>query len=482
MGQLVFDVGAHLRGWIAKGAAQLLTCDRRQIPLELQVRDERLVAMVPDRESGSLHLAIELPELGHCVVSTSSLMPRSRPYRLGAELARGALSKAHDAWAELSHSEWSPDGTLAERLRQAQKELRRAVTAVDLNESDQIASAALVAAIAIGEELTAQAHQSLLEWIRHERAPRLSLGAAAFGDFNPTAVPAHFISLPVDWRTIEPSEGTFDWAALDVRVARARDAGLPIALGPVLDFRDGKQPDWVARSLNDRSVRQSVLANRMESCVGRYRADAQVFDVATGIDTSTRFPNRLDQRIETVGNLVDVVRRLHANAEVVLTISQPFGDSSGGERLTIGPIDFVDCVLRSGVGLTALALEVAVGYCAGARPRSVLDFRRLLWDYAGLGLPLWVRFVFPSESGPGRVERYLGHQLDESLQCAILDRWLIVAAECPAVSRIIWQGIRDGVSPWPAGGLRDHEGRGKPALERWNVFWDAAAHGQCLRR
>jgi hypothetical protein len=72
----------------------------------------------------------------------------------------------------------------------------------------------------------------------------------------------------------------------------------------------------------------------------------------------------------------------------------------------LSPIQFVDALLRSGVGLSGVNLEFGTGYRPrGAAQRDLLDFSRLIDHWSQLGVPLYVTLAFPSAAGEDPLAR-----------------------------------------------------------------------------
>ena len=85
--------------------------------------------------------------------------------------------------------------------------------------------------------------------------------------------------------------------------------------------------------------------------------------------------------------------------ELVVGVSQPWGEYLAREEHTYLPLVFLDTLLRAGLRLSALDLEIAMGIDPrGSYCRDLLEISRLMDSFAVLGTPLHVSLCFPSSS------------------------------------------------------------------------------------
>ncbi len=177
---------------------------------------------------------------------------------------------------------------------------------------------------------------------------------------------------------------------------------------------------------------------------------------------------------------VEVARQVDDELQLSIRVDQPWGEyqAEGGYRLS--PLQFVDALVRSGVGLTGVTLEFAVGYDpGGSASRDRLELLRLIDLWSSLGLALSVSLAFPSqarrsgdpEAAADVSEPQWKMPWSEPAQAAWLAETLSLLMAKPSVVGIEWSRFSDAVPHrFPNAGLLRPDGSAKPALERLTRF------------
>ena len=97
--------------------------------------------------------------------------------------------------------------------------------------------------------------------------------------------------------------------------------------------------------------------------------------------------------------LAEVVRRIDSGLEIILGVAQPWGDYLANQEPSQSPFVFADNLVRTGLKLAALDLELFMGVTPrGSYCRDTLEVSRLLDLYALLGTPLQVTLGYPSSA------------------------------------------------------------------------------------
>ena len=170
---------------------------------------------------------------------------------------------------------------------------------------------------------------------------------------------------------------------------------------------------------------------------------------------------------------------LHAllpNLDLVLSVAQPWGDYLVSENHTVAPVTFPDDLIRAGLRVSAVELEIRPGVLPrGSLPRDLLDAYRLINLYGLLGVPLEILLSapsgasadpksFPSQSlwlAEASTPPSLESQADWGAAFAAL------ALSTPHVRAVTWDHWMDNEPHLvPLGGLVDAEGHAKPLLAR----------------
>ena len=106
-----------------------------------------------------------------------------------------------------------------------------------------------------------------------------------------------------------------------------------------------------------------------------------------------------DQTLLVTARITEVARQVDPLIEVIVGLAQPWGEYMGCEDRNHSPFLFADTLIRAGLNLNALDIELVQGVAPrGSYCRDLLDTSRMLDLYALLGVPLWVTLGYPSSS------------------------------------------------------------------------------------
>ena len=206
--------------------------------------------------------------------------------------------------------------------------------------------------------------------------------------------------VPVCWRDVEASEGSFDWSACDRQIQWCREQGLRICLGPLLQPDARGLPDWVYLWDDDFESLLSAAGQFVDAAVKRYRGKVDLWHCAARVNTSQVLRFSEEEKLRMVAWIVCRVKQLDPDHPQMIGIDQPWGEYQGRRAVDLSPIHFADALVRARLDLKAILLEMNFGcFAGGTLPRSEIDVNRLL-DYWGLlGLPLLVGLSLPSADG-----------------------------------------------------------------------------------
>ncbi len=148
-----------------------------------------------------------------------------------------------------------------------------------------------------------------------------------------------------------------------------------------------------------------------------------------------------------------------------------------GEYLTqkphdFPPLHFADALIRAGIGVSGVVLEINVGYSPGGTMcRDPLDFGRQIDYWSMLGVPIYLSLTVPSSSNADplahrRVKLPPDHWTPKSQQTWVT-RYLPLLLSKPSVHGIYWNQLRDSEPhDFPHGGLFDLRRHPKPVLRQ----------------
>lgn len=452
-------------------------------------------------EGGSLRVPWHVDGFGEVFLRTANLMQTETPYRLDVELARGQLNQVRNQCAEWELEGFVPSPDWRRRLAEAQRDLRRAIV-TENGASEGWAAKALSESLWLAEDLT---HAWAMNAIQRRRdqgqadrqriAVALDPGITEPDELASIADCFGAIAIPIDWPTLEPRQGNYRWERLDRQISWCAEAKIPFSVGPLVDFRRAALPAWLWRWRDNPRTFSTLLIDLVESCVGRYRGRVAHWET-TQCSNSTDLPGFGEEQILWVTRqLVEAAHDVDPYSSYSLGVDQPWGEYLARRERSYCPFSFLDALSRVDLPLSAVTLEVAMGFAEDSSYcRSLMDFAQLLDVYQRLDMPLRVRLGYPSgietrsgstsegnanENDGGAPERPRGGPTagqwrgppSPALQADWLEGFVAVALAKPGVEKAIWSGYRDGAGGiWPKVGLVDADGSPKPALERIRRF------------
>jgi hypothetical protein len=477
-----------LDGWREAFDAYLSGADGRIFATQVELAGNVMTCRRSVGESGKLHVAWPVEGFGRPVVSTASLPEREEPYLLPLELARGKLSQLRD-----QISAWEIGGMLIPDafrapFQEAQRKFREAATQQGTPErTAEAANQSLARAFEAAEiAVAAYANQRLAARRKRSPQPPAAIGCS-LGEFLPNeesgvAFRESFAAavIPVEWKHVEAASGEANWELVDAQVEWALANRLLVFGGPLLDLSADGLPAWAGSWGSDLPNLQSLVCDFVETAVGRYAGRIRNWNVCTRANTGGAFGLSEESRLWLVARALEVVRQVDDEVQVMIQVAQPWGEYQAKGAHRLAPLQFVDALLRAGIGLSAVDLEIVVGYRSGASaPRDLLEVSRLLDFWSLLGIPLYVTLAAPSQPRSDDPLAAPGIEVDdgrwkegwsEPAQADWIDRLVPVLMAKQPVVGILWRQLSDGVRhEFPHAGLMRPDGTQKPAFANFTA-------------
>lgn len=466
------DASALQRGYLSG-------MDGRVYPTQIEITDNVIACRRNSGESCKFHVPWDVPGIGTQVLNTASLPERDAPYVLAVELARGKLVQVRNqagAWelaGMILPAEYAPAVATAHRLFG-----RAASSQDDPVAASELAQQSLVHTCQAAQILSsAYARQALAG--RQQRYPHLAtlLGCGAQGELpapQTELFTAAFsaVSVPIRWNEIERSDGEQDWSRVDEHIAWAEQQKLMIRGGPLVDLGPNGLPAWLSRWENDLFNLQSFVCDFVETAMARYIGKIRWWEVAARFNTGGALTLNEETRLGLVARVLEVARQVDEEAQLVVRVDQPWGEYQARGQHRLSPLQLVDALLRSCVGLAGINLEIAVGYLPrGTLNRDLLEFSRMIDQWSLLGIPLFLTLALPSatthdDRGVTELEVDPRVTPSEKQQAEWIERFLPLLLAKPAVAGVDWCHFSDGERhEFPHAGLLRPDGSPKPSLE-----------------
>lgn len=533
------------------GLIRCLKTTHEAAGLALQVDLSELVSAEPSPEGSILdegvlgairELGAESAEarlsLGRLTLETCLLPEREAPYLLSLELARRRLMLFLNCLEEWQLFDLPPESPIMRLFEQARLAFTEALVAqrpsgdapgVFSGEAQRLSMRALVLSVLAGECLAlhdagrqftprtsgsvyASAVERLTGAPPKPRQMRPVVSPDRAGVVLPTR-PAvgcaispgvqseplqqvvksscDFITVPMRWLDMEPSEGRYAYADTDRWIEWAvRRAKMPVVAGPLIDFRASCVPDWLYIWENDYETLRELVYEHVRTLVTRYRRTITRWTVVSGLHTNENFQLSFEQMMDLTRVCVFVVRKLHPQAKVQVEISHPWGEYHTNNRRSLPPTLYAEMLSQAGIQIDAFSLRVQMGApMAGLGARDLMSFSAMLDQYAALDKPLCVSavgapsaLVPPPDSLDGVPAPDPGAwwaPWNPAIQADWLSAALSVAVTKPYVQSVCWHELSDAsIRPeMPNGGLVDANGIPKPAAARLAELRDSVRVG-----
>jgi hypothetical protein len=484
MGVMRFIVSPHelLSDWPEAHRAYICGVDQSAWPTRIELVGNELHCRRQNSDSGKLNIAWPVAGFGRPMLSTASLPEREEPYLLAVELARGKIVQVRNQVALWETAGMAIPSEFVPLHREAHQLLARAVAAQDEpSRASKIAQEALAKECAAADILTRSYSTQRLE-VRHRQYPQLpTVLGCSLGD-SPLDAPQQeqFLAafngaaIPLQWRCIEPEEGDYRWETYDAQVEWALLNNLMLRGGPLVDLSSNGLPKWLSQWESDYWNLQSFVCDFIETVISRYLGRIRTWEVAARPNAGGALALTEENRLTVVAKILEVARQVDPEGQFIIRIDQPWGEYQARGQHKLSPVQFADALVRAGMELSAINLEIGVGYSPlGSPSRDLIDFSRMIDQWSLLGLPLQVTLAFPSGTDHDARQttdlevdaRSWRIPVSEEAQARWIDDYLPLLLAKPAVVAVFWNHLSDAQPHrFPHAGLVRPNGSGKPSL------------------
>ena len=322
-----------------------------------------------------------------------------------------------------------------------------------------------------------------------------------------------FVTMPVRWNDLEPTEGKYNFASTDRWIEWAvRTAKLPLVAGPLLDLRACSVPEWLYIWENDYETLRDLVVEHIQQVVTRYRRTIARWTVAGGLNVNANLKLSYEQILDLTKICAMLVRKIHPAARIQLEVQQPFGEYFALDRKSLPPTFYAETALSAGLGLDAIGLRIHLGAPQpGTAMRDLAALSALLDRFSALEKPLAITAVgvpstalaaspdepvkinadgdddddTPTRAGPPAEAGYWRAPFTDQHQADWLHAALSVILSKPAVQSICWQDLADTMPSARTpemftGGLVAPSGQPKAAAHRLALLRQAVRDARVL--
>ena len=457
--------------------------DGRVFPSRVESKGETIEFLRTNSDSGKLAVPYPVEGFGLPVVSTATLREHEDNYILALELARGKICQVRNQLAIWEGLGMSIPQDFRKVHREAHSLFAKAtVVKADAEKATLLADQAIAKSCIAAELLTNAYVQQRLS-VRLKKSQQLSVSfGCALNDIDAANTHSEALgnafnaaAIPIEWKNIEPQEGEYHWDESDALVEYCQARKLLMRAGPLLDLSPDGLPEWLKQWGHDFFNLQSFLCDFVETAISKYQGKVRIWEVSSRINTGGTFNLNEEERLTLLARTLEVARKVDEEAQLFIRIDQPWGayQSEGNHRLS--PIQCVDALLRCGIGLSGVNLEVSVGFEGrDCGPRDLLDFSRLIDQWSMLEIPLHVTLAFPTSASKGEncqsplsVEGQTWRQpWSDEAQAAWINSNVPLLMAKQSVVGIYWNHLADaGKHVFPSAGLINEDGTTKAGLD-----------------
>ncbi|HEY2783490.1 MAG TPA: endo-1,4-beta-xylanase [Fimbriiglobus sp.] len=465
MGQLSFFIPSNAPPEAVAGLSRAHLAggyDQAPMPGSVTVADNVLTLSSPDFESGYVAVPWPVDGFGLMVTTTATLRGRSEPYHLTVEMARGKINQVRNQTTEWIDIGLQPGPGFIEKLNLVTKRFGPAAVNGGEPDADETATAVLVEAYNLADRLV-RTYTEQVFTTRHQQMPRLDTSLGCKLSVVPDAAGAEvFLAafnaatlVPV-WKSVEPSQAQFEWSRFDELMNWAGAAGLRVTVGPILDLNPHSLPEWVNEWAGDLPSLAAFFCDYVESFISRFRGKAGRWLVFTGFNHAEVLGLTEDERLRLAARVIDAARQADPEGDVIIGITDPWGEYKTNPAISYSPLVFADTLLRTGLRLAALDLDLRTN--AVEARRDLLDVARLIESFSVLGIPLQVNVSFPigavtslGDSPADETDTSLALQSINLTAIGKLHGLLSLAVGLPQIRNVTWDQWADD-APWGSPG------------------------------
>lgn len=496
MGLIRFAVhpATLLSDWPEVHSGYLTGADGRVFPTRIEILDNIVGCRRTSSESAKFHVVWPVEGFGRLIISTASLPEREQPYLLAVELARGKIVNVRNQVAQWELAGLKIPLEFSAPNRDAHKAFSTAASSQDRpDEASALANQAIRYACEASDILVqSYAAQSLAGRLQRFGSLPVSIGCELQG-----AIPSpdsnqlfsdvfNTATASVPWSVIEKIEGHFDWSATDKQLEWCESQKIMIRGGPLIDLGKNGLPPWLARWEHDILNLQSFVCDFVETAISRYLGRIRVWEICTRMHTGGALTLNEESRLALAARVLDVARQVDEEAQLIVRVNQPWGDYHARGQYRLSPLQVIDALLRSGVGLSGVNLEFAMGFKSfGSAQRDLLECSRLLDTWTILDVPIYVTLTCPSNVSDDPLgwpdikvnPRVWAGPSNELRQADWISRMIELLVAKPRVAGVFLPHFSDGTQhEFPHAGLLRTDGTPKAVAER------IIAHRNNLRR
>ena len=407
-------------------------------------------------EAAGLALLWPIDGLGRIMLQTTRLPERKEPYNLNLELARARLMQI-----TLKREDWSifeDVNSTAEMAHTATELFVEALKCIrNTSRASQLADESLKKAMIFSEKLASKNAEVFLEArCRKKGLGRHSLGCA----IDPALIDEEryrkwflemfgFVTIPVDWRQIEPERGRFDYSTIDRCIEVLAGRRMAICVGPLLCFEESQLPRWLPHGQWEFERIRECAYDFVSQTVTRYGKHIHAWRLISGMNAHNHFKFNFEQIIEMTRTACLAARSADTKSRKIVEILLPWGEYYAQDRETVPPLVYADMIIQTGINFDSFGLKLEFGKDAvGRHVRDLLEISSRLDYFGGVAKPVHITGVaIPGAAAGGdqdcEVAGMWRRPWDHATQSEWLDNLYRIMLGKPFVNSVTYSALAD---------------------------------------
>ncbi len=418
-------------------------------------------------ESGKIYIAYPFDGYGEFTICTGSLPERSEPYDLLTELARGTLNRLRN-----QISIWKEGGlVISEEIARSTSEaielLGSSILASDHTVKDKHAREAVHKTMGIVFLLSRDFGDQVSKYrVEHPESSQFWIAAAAAADlveFERSANHAGFELVQLTTGVLNP------WQISSVE---SQTNPKRIIVGPFLDASAGGMDDDLIR-MDDFDQRKRRILSDCRMAIENLPATTSLLHVVSGLNGLGHRHLGYPQQLELTIDMLHLIEESTCETPNLISFDFPWAERLASSVGGIHPLQIADTLLRQGLGVSFLGLDINLDYWPGGSVvRDPLQWIDMIDIWSQLGLPLVICFRIPTGSqmsptkDPNRIVNEVRSNLTDQVRLDLLETIVPMMIARQSVHGMIFQQWCDSDDlRFPNGGLVEDDGSQKAIVD-----------------
>jgi hypothetical protein len=458
-------------------------------PAETEVNREFSVTRNQD-DSARVYTIFDFANRGEQLICTGTLPVCDTPYHLLIELARGTLNRLRNQVSIWIEGGLVVESVVGEQIKAATDLLGESVFCQDADQTNELARQSTEKSMDAIFALAQTFSQQIADFrSQHQDLPKfwIANNVGSGEQFQASTEWPHsdLVSGPI--RLDEPTstetdpDRTLEYPGANC--GRFEACGKRVIVGPLLDAGIGGMPERLIR-VDDFLARRDKLVIECQQMLDQLPSTTSLIHLVSGLNGTGHRHLSYPQQLQVTVDLLRTVEESNSEVPAMVSFDFPWAERLAGAVGGIHPLQIADSLLRQGVNISFLGLDINLDYWPnGSAIRDPLQWIDLVDIWAQLGLPLvlCLRSPFqrnfhqsnpndnqsPDAASPQR--RRSGSQnsvcsnISDDQRSEFLRTVLPMMVARPSVHGLIlrqWQDFDD--ARYPNGGLVDVTGKTKP--------------------